>query len=113
MEALGDPEVIPLWFGESDIPTPSFIRDAAKAALDRGETFYSYSRGTPALRAAIEAYLSRLYGTAVHPDRISVAGSTMLSTAEQKSATGRSKSRPVQVCRCRVARGGQSAALSR
>ncbi len=77
--ALGDPDVIPLWFGESDIATPSFIRDAAKAALDRGETFYSFSRGTAELRAAIKRYLDRLYAVSVHPDRISVAGSTMLS----------------------------------
>ena len=77
--ALGDPEVIPLWFGESDIVTPAFIRDAAKAAIDRGETFYSYSRGTGALRDGLKVYLDRLYGVDVHPDRISVAGSTMLS----------------------------------
>ena len=77
--ALGDPEVIPLWFGESDIVTPAFIRDAAKAALDSGQTFYSYSRGTPALRAGLKTYLDRLYGIDLHPDRITVAGSTMLS----------------------------------
>ena len=35
---LGD--VIPLWFGEGDVVTPSFIRDAAKASLDEGQTFY-------------------------------------------------------------------------
>lgn len=77
--ALGDPEVIPLWFGESDIVTPAFIRDAAKAALDHGRTFYSYPRGTPELRQALKAYLDQLYGLDLHPDRISAAGSTMLS----------------------------------
>lgn len=79
MGALGDPEVIPLWFGESDIVTPAFIRDAAKAALDEGRTFYSYSRGTEALRDELKTYLDRLYDIDLHPDRISVAGSTMLS----------------------------------
>jgi aspartate aminotransferase len=39
MGALGDPDVIPLWFGESDIVTPGFIREAAKRALDEGHTF--------------------------------------------------------------------------
>src|SRR5215211_7895321 len=34
--SLHDPEVIPLWFGESDLVTPAFIRDAAKQALDEG-----------------------------------------------------------------------------
>jgi aspartate aminotransferase len=79
MGALGDPEVIPLWFGESDIVTPDFIREAAKAAIDQGATFYSYSRGTPALRDGLKVYLDRLYGLDIHPDRITVAGSTMLS----------------------------------
>jgi aspartate/methionine/tyrosine aminotransferase len=45
MMALGDPDLIPLWFGESDLVTPGFIRDAAKKALDDGKTFYSSSRG--------------------------------------------------------------------
>ena len=31
--ALDDPDVIPLWYGESDMPTPRFICDAATAAL--------------------------------------------------------------------------------
>ena len=35
---LGD--VIALWYGEGDVVTPAFIRDAAKAALDEGLTFY-------------------------------------------------------------------------
>ncbi len=77
--ALGDPEVIPLWFGESDIVTPDFIREAAKVALDEGRTFYSYSRGTSELRQGLKTYLDRLYRIDLHPDRISVAGSTMLS----------------------------------
>lgn len=75
---LGDPKVIPLWFGEGDMVTPQFIRDAAKTALDDGETFYSYTRGTTELRDAIQTYLGRLYGVDVHPDRISVPGSSML-----------------------------------
>ena len=56
--AIGDPDVIPLWFGESDLVTPSFIRDAAKDALDAGHTFYLPVRGLPALRQAIRDYVS-------------------------------------------------------
>ena len=37
--AMHDPEVIPLWFGESDLVTAPFIREAAKRALDEGHTF--------------------------------------------------------------------------
>ena len=75
---IGDPEVIPLWFGEGDLATPAFIRDAAKAALDAERTFYVHTRGIAALRAAIKTYLDRLYGLDLNPDRISVPGSAML-----------------------------------
>ena len=76
---LGDPAVIPLWFGEGDVPTPLFIRNAAKQALDEGQTFYVHTRGLSSLRQEIKHYLDRLYGTDLHPERISVPGSTMLS----------------------------------
>ena len=32
-------DVMPLWAGEGDLPTPAFITDAAAAALAAGETF--------------------------------------------------------------------------
>ena len=79
--ALDDPEVIPLWFGESDIVTPEFIRDAAKQALDAGKTFYSYARGHLPLREALVAYHKQHYKIDLHPDRVTVPGSTMLSVA--------------------------------
>ena len=75
---LDDPKVIPLWFGEGDRVTPDFIRQVAKDALDDGQTFYAHTRGRPELRDAIRTYLDNLYGTSLHPDRISVPGSTML-----------------------------------
>ncbi len=48
--ALGRSDVIPLWFGEPDKPTPEFIRQAAKDAIDEGQTFYQPSLGLPQLR---------------------------------------------------------------
>ena len=36
--AMDDPEVIAMWYGESDITTPEFICDAAASALRRGQT---------------------------------------------------------------------------
>lgn len=77
-QRLGDPSVIPLWFGEGDMVTPPFIREAAVAALEDGETFYSFTRGTVHLREAIGEYLQRTFGVDVHPDRITVPGSSML-----------------------------------
>ena len=56
--------LIPLWVGEGDLPTPAFISEAAKASLDRGETFYTAQRGIPELREAIAAYMTQVYGAA-------------------------------------------------
>jgi len=59
-EGAGVPGVIPLWFGEPDEVTPLFIREAAKRALDAGQTFYNSNFGIDPLRAAIAAYQSGL-----------------------------------------------------
>ena len=56
--------LIPLWVGEGDRPTPDFIVQAAKASLDRGETFYTYQSGIPPLREAIARYVAGVYGPA-------------------------------------------------
>ena len=75
---MDDPDVLPLWFGETDSVTPAFIREAAKNALDEGQTFYANARGTPDLIQAIKRYLDRLYQVDIDPKRISAPGSTML-----------------------------------
>jgi len=75
---MHDPKVIPLWFGEGDVPTPAFIREAAKQALDDGQTFYSHTRGRPELRQALKTYLDGLYGLDLDERRITVPGAAML-----------------------------------
>jgi len=75
--ALGDPSVIPLWYGESDIPTPQFICEAAAEAMRAGETFYTHKRGIPELRQALAGYMGRLYGRDVDVERVSVTSSGM------------------------------------
>src|ERR1700753_3524334 len=64
--------LIPLWVGEGDLPTPAFIGEAAKASIDRGETFYTYQAGVPELRQAISAYMSANYGAGLGPERFFV-----------------------------------------
>jgi len=72
---IGRADVLKFWFGESDEPTPAFIRDAAVASLQRGETFYSHNLGLPELRDAIAAYSGGLRSPEAAPiaaDRIAV-----------------------------------------
>lgn len=70
--AREDPEVIKLWIGEGDLPTPEFIREAAEASLAAGQTRYTYSLGVPALREALDRYHKRHWNVDVGPDRFSV-----------------------------------------
>jgi aspartate aminotransferase len=72
---MGRADVLPFWFGESDQPTPGFIREAAIASLHSGETFYSENLGRPYLRQAIAVYLARLHGLEIGADRVAVTGS--------------------------------------
>lgn len=72
---MGRTDIVPFWFGESDQPTPSFIRDAAVESLQAGETFYSQNLGRPYLREAVASYLSDLHGLAISPERIAATGS--------------------------------------
>jgi len=75
--AIGRDDVLKFWFGEGDLPTPEFIRAAAKAALDDGETFYNHNLGILELREAIAGYVNRTRAprTPVDADRIAVTSS--------------------------------------
>jgi aspartate aminotransferase len=74
---MADPEIIRLWFGEPDLPTPSFICEAATRAMAEGKTFYVPSLGVPELRQAIADYQTRLKGRTIAKDRIVVTASGM------------------------------------
>ncbi|WP_233839181.1 pyridoxal phosphate-dependent aminotransferase [Paraburkholderia sp. ZP32-5] len=74
---VGRSDVIGLWAGESDLPTPKPFCDAAAAALAAGHTFYSQNRGIPALRDAIAAYYARLCDVTVADERIAATSSGM------------------------------------
>jgi aspartate/methionine/tyrosine aminotransferase len=75
---MGDSGILPFWFGEPDQVTPAYIRDAAIASLDAGETFYTQNFGIPELREAIAAYVSRWHR--------SVAAANIAVTASGMSA---------------------------
>lgn len=65
-------DVVDLGVGEPDFPTPKHICDAAKAALDRGETKYVPVAGTLAFRQAICGKLKRENNLDYTPDEITV-----------------------------------------
>ncbi|WP_342129118.1 pyridoxal phosphate-dependent aminotransferase [Hydrogenophaga sp. OTU3427] len=60
-EGLGREGVLKFWFGESDEVTPAFIREAAIASINEGETFYAHNLGLVELREALAAYTARLH----------------------------------------------------
>ena len=72
--AMGRPDVMAFWFGESDEVTPALIREAAAASLAAGDTFYSPNLGLPELREAIARYMSALHGS-LPAGRIAVTSS--------------------------------------
>jgi aspartate/methionine/tyrosine aminotransferase len=66
--------VIPLWYGEGDMVTPAFIREAAKQALDDGSTFYIPNmRGYGPLNEALSEYQSRLHNCPIPIERTTIA----------------------------------------
>ncbi|HXF73150.1 MAG TPA: pyridoxal phosphate-dependent aminotransferase [Actinomycetota bacterium] len=71
LEAEGR-EIIHLEIGEPDFDTPEHIRQAAKEALDRGETHYVPAPGIPALREAVAGFLERTGRLRTSPDRVVV-----------------------------------------
>jgi aspartate/methionine/tyrosine aminotransferase len=72
--------LIPLWVGEGDLSTPSFICEAATRSLAAGETFYTWQRGVPDLRQALARYHERLYRRPSDPERFFITIGGMHAT---------------------------------
>jgi len=66
-------DVISLGAGEPDFDTPERIKDAAVAAMRRGQTKYTEVGGIPELRAAVCAKLQRDNGLAYEPAEVLVS----------------------------------------
>src|SRR3954464_318302 len=71
LEAEGR-SIIHLQIGEPDFDTPAHVREAAKRALDDGETHYPPFPGVPALREAIAADVAARKGVAADPSQVFV-----------------------------------------
>jgi aspartate aminotransferase len=61
--------VLRLYFGESNQPTPGYIKQAAVSALDAGYTFYTENGGLLSLREALAEYYRRVQGVELDPLR--------------------------------------------
>jgi len=68
--------ILHLAAGEPDFETPRPIIDAAKRALDLGQTHYTHSMGLPELREEIALHYRRKYGVTVSPEQIIVSSGT-------------------------------------
>lgn len=82
--AFGMKDVLRLYFGESNRPTPEFIKQAGARALADGFTFYTENAGLPSLREALAAYYERAHGVAIDTGReivITASGVQALSVA--------------------------------
>ena len=66
-------DVISLSVGEPDFATPAHVVEAAKAALDAGETKYTPVGGTARLKAAAALHFARDLGIVVPPEQVTVS----------------------------------------
>lgn len=70
------PGVYKLYFGESNIPTPDFIKKAAQRAIQENYTFYTPNAGYLELRQAISQKALELQGLVYDPEtEVIVTGS--------------------------------------
>jgi aspartate aminotransferase len=65
--AMGMDGVLKLYFGESNLPTPEYIKRAAQKAMADGFTFYTENAGLPSLRKALARYYQELQNVELDP----------------------------------------------
>ena len=59
--------VLKLYFGESNLPTPDYIKRAAQQAMADGYTFYTSNAGLPSLRETLARYYFRMHAVCLDP----------------------------------------------
>jgi aspartate aminotransferase len=63
-------QIVDFGAGEPDFPTPSHVKDAAKAAIDANFSRYTNSMGIPEFREAVCAQYKRDYGIDITPAEV-------------------------------------------
>jgi aspartate aminotransferase len=59
--------VLKLYFGESNLPTPDYLKRAAHKAMTDGYTFYTANAGLPSLRQALARYYQDMHSVSLDP----------------------------------------------
>ncbi len=59
--------VLKLYFGESNLPTPEYIKQAAAKAMAEGFTYYTENAGLPSLRRAIATHYRKFHDVELDP----------------------------------------------
>src|SRR5260370_17607908 len=59
--------VLKLYFGESNLPTPEYIKRAAQKAMADAFTFYTENAALPSFRQALARYYQELHGLELDP----------------------------------------------
>ncbi|MFC4254077.1 pyridoxal phosphate-dependent aminotransferase [Croceibacterium xixiisoli] len=80
-------DIISLSVGEPDFPTPAHVIDAAKAALDAGDTRYTPVTGTARLKRAAALHFQRDLGITADPASIIVTAGGKQAIFEAFAAT--------------------------
>lgn len=80
-------DIISLSVGEPDFDTPQHVIDAAKAALDAGDTRYTAVVGTQAAREAAALHFQRDLGIATDPSNVIVTAGGKQAIFEAMAAT--------------------------
>ena len=84
------PGSLKLCYGESDLPTPAFICEAAGEAMRAGHTFYTHTAGYHELREAITAKVFELHRVRYDvPEVMATVGGTMAIYAAIRACVGR------------------------
>src|SRR5260370_15712227 len=72
-EAPRTPGAIRLDVGQPNFPTPQYIKDAGKKAIEDNMTFYTHTQGMLSLREKLVDKLERVNGITTSPELIACA----------------------------------------
>jgi aspartate/methionine/tyrosine aminotransferase len=65
--AMSMTDVYKLYFGESNLPTPDYIKRAAQKAMADGFTYYTENAGLPSTRQTLARYYEEIQGVRLDP----------------------------------------------